>query len=439
MLDNNRDHFSHLRRQRSSAILRVFSSLVGWGLLLALLASALIGYSYLKFTGPGPLQSEKTILIPQGTGRTEIAALLKENGAISSVPVFAAASAANALRGRTLKPGEYAIPAGASMLDIMALLNAHKVLTYKLTIPEGWTTEMAVARINENVVLQGAALTAPPEGTVIANTLIFERGTTRGDLLAKMVSLQSKLVDDLWASRPADSVLKSKEEFVTLASIVEKETGAPEERPVVAAVFINRLKQGIRLQSDPTIIYGLVGGKGKLDRPLTRSDIDGTTPYNTYQIAGLPPGPIAIPGKASLQAVLSPASVNYIYFVADGTGAHAFAATLEEHNANVRKWRHFEVQSAQEPASATVPTPTPPTPAPPTPAVPAAVAQIGAEPPLNATGLDNILPEKPAAPATPAQPDSMTRAEDPVVDLKPGSVVRSGNRLVPIPAQRKTP
>jgi hypothetical protein len=165
---------------------------------------------------------------------------------------------------------------------------------------------------------------------------------TRARLVQDMMKAQATVVDEVWARRPADLPLRSKDELVTLASIVERETGVPEERPRVAAVFLNRLKRGMRLQSDPTIIYGLVGGQGKLDRPLTRQDIDAATPYNTYQIDGLPPGPIAIPGRTALEAVVAPAATDELYFVADGSGGHAFARTLDEHNANVEKWRSLQ-------------------------------------------------------------------------------------------------
>jgi UPF0755 protein len=238
-----------------------------------------------------------------------------------------------------VRPGEYEIPARAPMSEVLDIILSGRVLTYKLTIPEGWTSDMAVARINGSDVLSGDPVTAPSEGVLIADTQVFHRGMTRAKLLQDMEDKQAKLVDEIWAKHKADSPLTSKEQMVTLASIVEKETGKADERPKVAAVFLNRLKKGMRLQSDPTIIYGLIGGKGKLDRALKRADIDSNTAYNTYQIDGLPPGPIATPGRAALEAVVTPDATDAIYFVADGTGGHAFATTLDEHNANVKKWR----------------------------------------------------------------------------------------------------
>lgn len=345
MNDNRQPHRlpePHHGKRRSSAVGRALGSLIGWGLVFSLVGGLAIGWAYLNVTTPGPLPEAKIFEIPQGAGRAEIAEALEKNGIISDGRIFSAASIANHLRGRKLKPGEYEFPAGATMRDVLAIIQSGRTVTYKLTIPEGWTSEMAIARLKENNVLTGDASAVPPEGAIMADTYVFSRGMTRDKLVANMQAAQKKLLDELWAKRPADSVVKTPQELVTLASIVEKETGKAEERPLVAAVFINRLKKGMRLQSDPTIIYGIVGGKGKLGRSITRADIDGKTPYNTYEINGLPPGPIANPGRASMEAVLNPANVDYLFFVADGTGGHAFATTLPEHNANVAKWREIE-------------------------------------------------------------------------------------------------
>jgi UPF0755 protein len=207
-----------------------------------------------------------------------------------------------------------------------------------------------LARIGENEVLTGdMPADMPPEGSLLADTQRFSRGTTRAEIIQKLVNDQKKLVDDIWARRASDLPIKDINEFVTLASIVEKETGKSDERPRVAGVFVNRLKQGIRLQSDPTIIYGIYGGRGKpADQPIRRSDLDKVTTYNTYQIDGLPPTPIANPGKAALEAVANPSQTNELFFVADGTGGHVFAATLDEHNENVARWRAIEAKAAEE-------------------------------------------------------------------------------------------
>jgi UPF0755 protein len=363
---------------------------------------------------------------------------LLDQNVISDARIFSAAAAVKSLRGANLKPGEYKFLPGMTMREVLALLNSGRVLTYKVTIPEGWTTQMAFARIGEDPVLTGPLPELPPEGSIMADTFIFPRGTTRQDIVSQMVEAQTELLEKLWAARPANFMLKTKAELVTLASIVEKETAKSDERPLVASVFLNRLKQGMRLQSDPTIIYGLVGGTGKLDRPITRADIDMQTPYNTYQIDGLPPGPIGNPGKAALEAVLNPAHAQYLYFVADGTGGHSFASTLEEHNSNVAKWRQVEAGTA-------------PAVAPQQDQVAETSKQTTASS-ATSTGLDQLQlePEQvpgettssPPASATsePSQlaaPDGAAVAPDEApLDVKPGSVMRVGDRLVPIPAPK---
>jgi UPF0755 protein len=189
---------------------------------------------------------------------------------------------------------------------------------------------------------------APPEGSLLPETYFFERGDTRQDILDRMVTGHRDALARLWPARASGLPIENEAEWIVLASIVEKETGVASERPLVASVFVNRLKKGMRLQSDPTVIYGITEGKGPLGRGLTRKELDTPTPYNTYQIDGLPPGPIANPGLASLEAVLHPADTKYLYFVADGTGGHVFAETLKEHNENVRKWREIEKKQKQQ-------------------------------------------------------------------------------------------
>lgn len=330
--------------QRRAVLTRVLGSFFGLLFLCAAALIALAGWGWSVFTAEGPLQQSKILDLKPGASRSDIANRLQAEGIINDVRVMNAATIINGIRGSSLKPGEYDFPAKITMAGVLQMLSAGKVITYKVTVPEGWTTAMALARLNANEVLAGDPLgeATAPEGTILADTFVFRRGKSRSDLLAEMQAAQNKLADDLWAKRAPDTVLKTKEEMVVLASIVEKETAKPEERPRVAAVFLNRIKKGMRLQSDPTIIYGIVGGVGKLDRALTRADIDGVTPFNTYQIDGLPPSPIANPGRAAMEAVIAPAPTDDIYFVADGTGGHAFAATLEGHNNNVKKWREFQ-------------------------------------------------------------------------------------------------
>jgi UPF0755 protein len=302
-----------------------------------------------RFEAPGPTAESKAFIVPKGAGIGEIAQSLERNGLISDARIFNWATKAYKAD-KSLKAGEYEIKSGASMRDILATLKSGKSVLYSLTIPEGLTVEQILTRIKVSDVLVGdLPVDVPPEGTLLADTQRFSRGTTRAEIVTKLKSDQQKLVDEIWARRAPNLPVKDVSEFVTLASIVEKETGKSDERPRVAGVFINRLKQGIRLQSDPTIIYGIYGGKGKpADVPIRRSDLDKQTVYNTYQIDGLPPTPIANPGRAALEAVANPSTTDEIYFVADGTGGHVFAKTLEEHNENVARWREIEKKAARD-------------------------------------------------------------------------------------------
>jgi UPF0755 protein len=302
-----------------------------------------------EFNEPGPLVTTDTVLIKPGTRTADIASQLEREGMVSDARIFRLGIRVYG-GGKTLKAGEYEVAAHASMRDIMELLQSGRSVQYSLTIPEGMTVEQAFERIAESDVLTGdmpAAL--PPEGSLAADTLKFTRGARRQDIVDKLMADQKALVERIWNDRVEGLPLKDINEFVTLASIVEKETGRADERPRVAAVFINRLKKGMRLQSDPTIIYGLFGGKGRpADRPIYRSDIDNPTPYNTYTIDGLPPGPIANPGRAALEAVANPSQTDELYFVADGSGGHVFARTLEEHNENVARLRAYEKKQRLE-------------------------------------------------------------------------------------------
>lgn len=304
------------------------------------------------FDGPGPAETSATILIKPNTGAQEVANLLEGRGLISNARIFQLGIRAHGKEGK-LKAGEYEIKARASMRDIMDLLESGKSVLYSLTIAEGITVAQAFQRIAENEILTGEMpAKMPPEGSIVTDTQRFTRGATRQQIIDKMLADQKKLVKDIWNRRIEGLPLANVDEFVTLASIVEKETSRGDERSRVAAVFINRLNKGMRLQSDPTVIYGLFGGKGKpADRPIFRSDLDKPTPYNTYLNGGLPPGPIANPGRAALEAVANPSKTRDLYFVADGSGGHVFAATLEEHNRNVARWRAVEKKQAEEAAA----------------------------------------------------------------------------------------
>src|SRR5262245_59135581 len=272
----------------------------------------------------------------------DIANRLKEKGVIAHPYTFVLAAAYARFHGKSLKAGEYEFPAGASLRQVLSMITEGKAFTYRLTIPEGLTTEQIVERLNVQGALVEEAPAGLAEGVLLPDTYTFTRGTSRTELLARMQEAQRKVVDELWDRRSRDLPVKTKEEALILASIVEKETSRPAERARVAAVFMNRLKRSMRLQSDPTIIYGLVGGKGRLDRPISRDDISQKTAYNTYRINGLPPTPIANPGREAIRAVLNPAETDDVYFVADGTGGHVFSKTLSEHSEKVKEWRKIE-------------------------------------------------------------------------------------------------
>ena len=324
---------------------------VALAIVLAVLTAGVVEWVYAGFAAPGPAAahgSETVVLIKNGTGLHGVAQTLADAGVVLRPTLF---QIGVRLHGETtaLKAGEFAIPSHASMADIMDILVAGHSMEHKLTVAEGLTSKMAVDLVKGDPVLVGDAGLVPPEGALLPETYLFTRGTTRGELVAKMQDAQRKLLDELWAKRAANLPVKTKEEAVILASIVEKETAIPAERPHIASVFVNRLKLGMRLQSDPTIIYGITKGY-PLGRRIRQSEIARATPYNTYVIAGLPPQPICNPGKDSIAAVLNPADTKDLFFVANGTGGHVFAATGAEQAANVAKWRKIERDQQNSPA-----------------------------------------------------------------------------------------
>ncbi len=303
-----------------------------------------------KAPGPAAQDGQQTlVLIAPGAGVSKIATTLEAARVIPHAWLFWVGTR---LRGqaKALKAGEYAIPAHASLADIAALLISGKSVQHKLTAAEGLTSQMIYDLVKNDPVLVGDAGKVPAEGTLLPETYLFTRGTTRTELLTRMRSAQTALLDRLWENRAADLPIKTREEALTLASIVEKESALSTERRHVASVFVNRLKIGMPLQSDPTIIYGITRGY-PLGRPIYESEIKAATPYNTYVIAGLPPHPIANPGADSLAAVLNPDQTSDLYFVADGTGGHVFAPSLAEHAKNVAKWRKLRTQQKLSPAS----------------------------------------------------------------------------------------
>ncbi|HEY8129358.1 MAG TPA: endolytic transglycosylase MltG [Hyphomicrobium sp.] len=302
-----------------------------------------------QFESPGPLDAPRTVVIPKGEGRIAIAERLEKEGVITNRWTFVGGYLLQGfLGGRKtgeLRAGEYEIKEHASMRDVIDTLAEGKSILYKATLPEGLTSEQIVERLKAEPNLSGEIATIPPEGSLLPDTYYFSKGASRSEILDRMRNDMQKAMATLWDDRDPDLPVRSVEELVTFASIVEKETGRPDERDRVAAVFYNRLKKSMRLQSDPTIIYGIVGGQGILGRSITKADIDAKSPYNTYQINGLPPGPICNPGKSAILAALHPAKTADLYFVADGSGGHTFSETLKEHNSAVQKWRAVEKQS----------------------------------------------------------------------------------------------
>jgi UPF0755 protein len=339
---------------------------------------------------PGPLQEDKTVVIPSRAGMTDIADVLQREGVIDSNR-WAFVGAVFALRAHAnMKPGEYAFQKKASLRDVIGTIVEGKVVQHSVTIPEGLTSEQIVTRLTDNDLFSGAVREIPREGTLLPETYKFPRGTTREQVIQRMQSAQKRIVAEIWERRSPDVPLKSPEQLIVLASIVEKETGKADERSRVAAVFANRLQKKMKLQSDPTIIYGLVGGKGTLGRPIKRSEIAQPSPYNTYTIDGLPPGPIANPGRASLEAAANPARTRDLFFVADGTGGHAFSESLDAHAKNVAKLRAIEKQTANDRAELPDDLPA---------AAPAPAAADAA--PAAAPAAAPKSAKKPAAPRTP--------------------------------------
>jgi UPF0755 protein len=375
-------------------------------IVLLLLIGTGTAYYYGKqvLESPGPLTEDRVVNIPARAGKRDIADVLQREGVIDVNPwlfiggVFAMKASSD------LKPGEYSFQKNASLRDVIATIVEGKVVQHSVTIPEGLTSEQIVGRLGDNDIFGGSVREIPREGTLLPETYKFPRGTTRDQVIQRMQAAQKRVVAEIWERRSPDVPLKSPEQLITLASIVEKETGKPDERSRVAAVFVNRLRQKIKLQSDPTIIYGLVGGKGTLGRPIKRSEITQPSPYNTYVIDGLPPGPIANPGRASLEAAANPARTRDLFFVADGTGGHAFTETYDQHQKNVAKLRATEKQvqnDTVEPADDAPP--------------PVAVAPAADAPPATGTTAKPPAAKRPARTPAPRQGAAQSAPAAPTV------------------------
>jgi UPF0755 protein len=337
--------------------LRMLDGLVTFFFLLACLCVGVFYWVKVQFDQPGPLATSTVMVIPKGEGVSAIAERLQRDGVIADRRIFMTSILYFMyLKGEgSLKAGEYEFRKFATMRQVLDTLVEGRSIEHKVTLAEGLTSFQIVAKLMAHPELHGTITEIPPEGSLLPDTYRFGRNDTRQDIVERMQAAQAKFLAKVWETRDEAIVVTTPEEALILASIVEKETGRADERPLIASVFQNRLRKKMRLQSDPTIIYGLVGGKAVLDHPIQQDELDRETQYNTYIINGLPPTPIANPGRAAIEAVLRPAQTKDLYFVADGTGGHIFAATLDEHNKNVFRWRKVEreirAKEAQEAAA----------------------------------------------------------------------------------------
>ena len=382
------------RNIASNALTLLVVVLIGLGGLLA--------WGQNEFTSAGPLERGICLRVDRGASVADVSRQLVDSGAITRPMIFRL-GAQYTEKAEQLKFGSYLVPSGASMQDILEAItrggantcgaevnfrigvNSHELilrevdpatgrfeevadfvpgvdepvpaydravaqggLRYRVTLAEGVTGWQVVTALSSADFLTGQVNEVPPEGRLAPGSYEMERDDARADVLAKMAARQERILADLWAARAEGLPYDSPEQALIMASIVEKETGVAAERPTVASVFVNRLRQGMRLQTDPTVIYGITNGKGVLGRGLRQSELRRATPYNTYVIDGLPPTPIANPGRESIAAALDPAETDFLYFVADGTGGHVFAKTLAEHNRNVAQWRRIEAERARE-------------------------------------------------------------------------------------------
>ncbi len=312
-------------------------------ILAAIVFGGAISWGRAQFYAVGPLSEPVLVTVNSGDTLTRVTPRLVEAGAISSAEIFRLGARYSGLDSQ-LKFGEYEIPAGASMEEILLVLTSGRSIQYKVTIAEGLTSYEVVQVLLADTVLTGEIEDIPAEGSLAPNTYLFGRGASRDSIIVLMQEAQLDILTAAWDGRSADHPVQSAEDLLILASIIEKETGLAGERRQVAGVFVNRLRQGMRLQTDPTVVYGITLGLEKLGRGLRRSELDRETPYNTYIISGLPPTPIANPGAAAIEAAANPDDTPYIFFVADGTGGHAFATNYDDHRKNVARWRAIEAE-----------------------------------------------------------------------------------------------
>ncbi len=332
-------------RKKISGLVRAISGLMTFGLVLLLAAAGMGALLSSHFDRPGPLTEQKSVAIPKGDGVIAIADRLASENVIASQWAFVTNYKARSMVGAkvgALKHGEYVFKPAMSMRDVLAVIADGKSVQYKVTVPEGLTSQQITERLKADATLDGDIEAVPAEGSLLPETYAASKGMTRSDVVATMQAKMKQILQAAWDKRQPDLPIATPEEAVVLASIVEKETGRAEEREKIAGVFINRLRKNMRLQSDPTILYGLYGGAVQWGKPILQSEIDAKNLHNTYKINGLPPTPICNPGKAAIEAVLNPAKTTDLYFVADGTGGHTFSDTLKEHNQAAAEWRKVE-------------------------------------------------------------------------------------------------
>jgi UPF0755 protein len=310
-------------------------------LVLGVIAAGLIAWGVEAYRAPGPAAEDRTVMVARGATIGAITDALDAAGVIADPRLFRM-GVRYAGQAPKMKFGEYLVPAGASMEQIASLLVSGRTVQHPITVPEGWSVWQVARAVEAMEVLTGEIEALPTEGMIAPDTYNVLRGQSRQDVIDRMVEVQTRILQVAWDNRAPDLPYDTMEEALVLASLIEKETAIAGERAKIGGVFINRLRRGMRLQTDPAVIYGITKGEGALGRGLRRSELDRATPWNTYQIDGLPPTPIANPGKAAIAAAVQPGETDALFFVADGTGGHAFAKTYAEHNRNVAVWRRIE-------------------------------------------------------------------------------------------------